>query len=85
MVNCGACKHWKRRDEDFAEVVGYGGRDWNAAEVSEADRLYGHCEKIDMGPVDLEELPLATVMDGSQYRADLFTRAEFGCALGEAV
>lgn len=92
---CGSCRHWKPPSErdDFSQVVGlpshadYDNREeWDelARQADEADKLFGTCTRIEMGPVELADpLPLATVMDGSEYMADLHCRAEFGCILHE--
>lgn len=51
------------------------------ARANEADKVYGECGAVEMGPAPIDEMPAAVVLDGSQYFAALFTRAEFGCTL----
>jgi hypothetical protein len=86
MRACRSCRHWEHPRSDFTQTVepAFGEsttETWKAA--GEADQTYGSCLKIQMGPALLDELPLAICMDGSQYKADLFTQAGFGCALWE--
>lgn len=92
QMNCGTCKYWKPP----SERTGYGNAvtlEWKAVEdfdereelLTEADRQFGFCRKIDMGQdVDPKNLPMATVRDASDYSATLYTQAEFGCRLWEA-
>lgn len=49
------------------------------------ERLYGTCAGVEflLTEVDPKKAPLAFTEDGSEYRAVLFTRPEFGCALWE--
>ena len=91
-MKCETCKFWKRPEYRTAynNAVRYRYSSlerWEeASERSDRDdTLFGLCMKIQMGvdlPMD-RPTPLATTMDGSGYRADLFTRAEFGCVLWE--
>ena len=74
MGKCGTCLNWKppTKRNDFSSLPN--------------DLLYGLCMKIEMSESGVEELenpPLAVTLDGSYYKADLFTRAEFGCVLHE--
>lgn len=49
-----------------------------------ADRLFGYCKAIALTELTLgDPIPLAVACDGSNYRADLYTQAEFGCAMWE--
>lgn len=84
MINCGKCKWWKPP----YELVGWSSPVENSYSEDSpgfaANQTYGHCELIQMGPVSHSEpLPKAVVLDGSQYQADLYTQAEFGCVLGQ--
>jgi hypothetical protein len=92
---CVSCQHWTPPTErtEFKTTVepvwsfedhpdAAREMDKRQADADEKDRLFGHCEAIQMGPASAgEALPLALTLDGSGYMADLFTRAEFGCAL----
>jgi hypothetical protein len=55
--------------------------------AARVERSYGLCKKIDLldsyDEVSEDELPLAFTKDGSDYKANLYTRAEFGCAAHE--
>jgi hypothetical protein len=51
-----------------------------------ADQLYGICQKVVLSdPYDPfapgDPLPIALTKDASDYTADLYTQAEFGCVL----
>lgn len=95
MNKCATCVHWKKpgEREDFYSVVEYnypGQQDKETyarylAKGEEAGKIYGLCIKntmhLELGLDD--ELPLAVTMDGSQYQANLFTQAEFGCVSHE--
>lgn len=86
--NCGTCVKWKSPDKrvDYTNAVSFtSGGDWEETyeQQEKADKLFGVCEGVRPG-FDLDAtdpLPMATVVDGSQYLATLFTRAEFYCAL----
>lgn len=94
-TNCGSCKHWMPPSErsDFITVVEYD-YDLLSREVQHAasqrteedDKLFGVCGKIKLGRnISMDDpTPLAVTMDGSEYKADLYTQAEFGCRLWEA-
>ena len=93
MGTCGTCKHWRPPGErnDFSQTVAlYSTVDATdedrkalRQESDEADQTYGLCQGIPMGPIEEKPLPLALTMDASEYQADLFTQAEFGCVLFE--
>lgn len=76
--NCGTCVHWTPPSmrTDYRNVF----------RGPVADKQYGVCEAVklaseyDEAP---EPLPLAVTKDGSDYKADLHTLAEFGCVLYE--
>jgi hypothetical protein len=64
---------------------------WDSAHnerVRRAEQQYGQCQAI--GLLDSDEayeeraLPPAFTQDASNYRAALYTRAEFGCTMHEA-
>lgn len=91
MKNCGTCKHWKPPTErgNYGNVVRFrddeyvGDYDLDYKRGDAEDKKFGFCKSIKMGgdlPLD-KPTPLAVTMDGSQYMADLFTQAEFGCVL----
>lgn len=88
---CSTCVHWKPPTErdgfgDALPLHGYSNAaDWGRIQTRqrEVDRLFGECREIrlrDDMTVD-DPVPLATVRDGSDYMAPLYTQAEFGCAL----
>jgi hypothetical protein len=62
--------------------------DWDpdSKHIPDEDRKeWGWCEKITM-PDTFEKVVEGTkafTMDGSEYRATLHTRSDFGCVLGE--
>ncbi len=98
MSACGTCEHWNAYDKrtDYFNAVSFVGDKWSDEGGVEgfggyiygdkADLLFGRCEGVvegwDHDPN--EPLPLAVVRDGSEYRAVLYTRAEFSCALWKA-
>jgi hypothetical protein len=75
---CASCRHWLPPDgrTDYRNLFSGG----------ITDRLYGLCYAIDLAdsyePAP-DPPPLAVTKDGSDYEADLFTQAEFGCAMWE--
>lgn len=76
---CGDCVFWERPEQrtDFTNI-------WRD---NESDKQYGRCREITLGDGYEEApdpLPLAVTKDGSDYKADLFTRADFGCVLHES-
>lgn len=99
MSTCATCRHWTPPSErtGYADAITYQGyiegqpytRDLSDRAIEKtraSDVLYGECGAIELCddmPVDREP-PLATVRDGSDYMATLFTQAEFGCALWAA-
>jgi hypothetical protein len=67
---CGSCTWWEQRT-DFKTVYN-----------EDVDQKYRRCEIVPMAePYETppDPLPLAVAMDGSEYRADLYTLADFGC------
>jgi hypothetical protein len=94
---CGACQHWRRPEErsGYGNAVSYRDDEWDddaddgfggPRRGSADDHLFGECLGVPEGwdlPND-GPAPLAATRDGSNYRAVLFTRAEFGCVLWEA-
>lgn len=91
---CSTCKHWNSDRTDFRSAVST----WALRDLPpghklqmeiDGDRLYGLCQAVQLGPWEpeqgqtLADAPLAIAVDGSEYRADLLTRAEFGCVLHE--
>lgn len=93
-TRCGTCKHWQKPRDDWygadLRAEGYDDSDAYDHEATIAlNRLYRTCQRIEMPDTYGEKFtpetaPLAYTMDGSQYRADLLTRAEFGCVLWES-
>lgn len=87
---CGDCAHWGHPRDDWMTVATAERAavlvDRKAAyeKAERVDQEYGQCNGVPMGPVDADDPPLATVLDGSLYKAILFTRAGFGCALWKA-
>lgn len=87
-TSCGTCVHWHQPRDDFATAVHYAPDEthrWEAVEERQEreDVLFGDCRGVPAGfDMDMSDpTPLAVVVDGSHYRATLFTRAEFGCRL----
>lgn len=93
MNTCGTCTHWQapggedwRNTVRLARLPGESLRELDARE-HRAEALFGECQAITMLDTygkQAEPLPLAYTRDASDYRADLFTQAEFGCSLWEA-
>lgn len=95
MSECGNCLHWRRPEDrgDYTTAVSFQDDEWSDdaedglggyVRGDAEDREYGECRLIPEG-WDLPDgpAPLAVVRDGSNYRADLFTKADFGCVLWE--
>lgn len=95
MSSCATCRHWipPTEREGYGNVVRFDPGRWASTEertalyaaADEADKLYGRCAAITL-QTDLpfgEPVPLAVAMDGSEYKADLYTQAEFFCAMWE--
>lgn len=90
MNHCKTCAHWLPNTEraDYSTVVHYlrrHGEDYDVAyeRNEQDDQLFGQCRAINLGE-DLDPdqpAPLAVTQDGSNYRAELFTQAEFGCVM----
>lgn len=81
---CKTCHHWQPVDalteadeEWFADDEGNWYQRWPLAEN---DR-WGSCSLIQMPEYGETATVPAFVQDGSGYRADLHTRADFGCVL----
>lgn len=55
--------------------------------TARAEQQYGRCSKIgllnEFDEISEDDLPLAFTKDASEYKADLYTKAEFGCVLYE--
>lgn len=91
---CGTCVHWQKPDGWYGSDLRAAGSDvsdetWDHAASVALNLLYRPCQRIKMPDNYSEKFtpdsaPLAYTMDGSGYRADLLTRAEFGCALWES-
>lgn len=96
---CGTCKHWTedvgygdsprllyRVDGNTVTNTPSDG-DYDAHDARQAliTNQYRICTGVPFTPAVFEgdELPLALTIDGSEYRADLRTRAEFSCAAWE--
>lgn len=90
---CGTCTHWtepnlgwgpnhpravQRDDESYEDFS----RRREAKEI-ENNLRYRRCLGVPFAPEEPEE-PLAWTVDDSEYSADLFTAADFGCVLWEA-
>lgn len=93
MGECQNCIFWTppSQREDFHDTVeiDHKSADWDTvwARQVEADKMFGQCREITLGggrefDVD-DELPLAVTKDGSDYKANLYTQATFGCVLFE--
>ena len=75
---CETCKHWTQPSDrtDYRNI--YRG--------DHADVQYGICDAITIARRHEEApdpLPLAVTQDASDYQADLFTQAAFGCVMWE--
>ncbi len=79
-ARCRTCKHWRKPVNDFGEVPGTGKclaavQFWDATEWADDDEVRvlkaEHAGR------------LAFVQDGSDYRAELKTMADFGCVQHE--
>lgn len=90
---CGGCKHWDRdgirNDWRFSIRLDNapGETQKQADERSmEAEALFGKCNAIPLldSYEKIDTIPLAFTQDASDYRADLFTQATFGCVLWES-
>ena len=93
METCSTCKHWRREDQDkynYLEItMGYrpgGGYDY-VEDEQEAIKVWGYrvrrCTHPKLLFYERPESNAATVVDGSQYKAKLFTGEQFGCVLHE--
>jgi hypothetical protein len=89
LGRCGTCKHWTENN-GWTDPVDASWRDDESDEDHDARQAamtakYKLCRGIPHAPDedDLEggELPIALTLDASRYKADLWTRAEFGCVL----
>lgn len=75
-ATCETCTHWKR----YADVD-----DWDLRDIAwsvEDPISWGHCQLIGLHDTyggKVEGGVRAYTRDGSEYRADLFTRSDFGC------
>ena len=81
MGTCDGCRHWLRPEErtDFYDAVTFADYRMNSDEV---ERTYGICRAVVQGwDLPSGPTPVAVVRDGSDYRASLFTKPEFGCVL----
>lgn len=91
-ATCATCRHWTPPSERVRypnALTYYSPGNWQAGldATQAADLLYGECRAITLCD-DLEmgtPPPLATARDGSDYRADVYTQAEFGCAMWQEV
>lgn len=94
LPNCGTCRHWRRHCE-HRNVVGPEGQCWKVYDF-DSDRtdpvtcrpgVTGVCARGEMGehahPADEESLMWG--QDGSDFRADVYTREGFSCPMFEAV
>jgi hypothetical protein len=87
---CGSCRHWKppseRTDWRGPIDIEWDGMADTYAErqriADEADKKLGECHGIPMHPTVAQlPTPAAAVIDGSDYFAQVYTAAEFFCAL----
>lgn len=99
-MKCATCNHWVALEE-WDVVAGGLRRckavrqKWDVEdEVPETLRDGKYSDKGSTDPIDIAygkaaedvfKKALAVVNDGSQYRADLLTRPEFGCILHSAI
>lgn len=90
--SCGGCAHWKRPQDrgGFTTAVRFDDDEWDDTaddgfggyvKGAAADKTYGECQGVPEGWGLTGQPPLATVCDGSDFSATLFTQAEFHCAL----
>lgn len=72
-ATCATCTHWRQSD------------DWNKPSpdnVPQPDRAnWGWCDLIGLPEYGEVVTVTAYTKDGSDYKADLFTRSDFGCTL----
>lgn len=87
---CGTCKHWTVDDDWFASDLSLTRppdepSDAYYSRLEVANAAVRTCKAIELLSQyeAVDEIPLAFTKDGSDYRADLRTRAEFGCVLHE--
>jgi len=80
MSTCGKCKWWYNTDEDNTdEIISPCDPDtFEPMENLPFEVKCCHCPKITFFERPIEP-DGATVIDGSQYRANLITAPEFGC------
>lgn len=92
MNTCSTCKYWTPPHErtDYGNAVRYRNDEWDdelddLMRGGQDDKLFGLCRKVVLGDdLSLDEpAPIAVTRDASNYQADLFTQAEFGCVLHE--
>lgn len=89
MKTCQTCHYWKKQDGDGGRIeplpIQYAdGSDYEARkEARNVD--VGLCYAAVFAPdVQYDDpVPPLMVQDGSDYRASLFTRRDFGCVLHE--
>lgn len=90
--NCENCTFWQPPSQrmNFADVVSVDpyeedrkARNYGPAvnRQMEIDKMFGLCRHITMKPrLGMDDPPpLAITLDGSEYMADLYTQATFGC------
>ena len=85
MITCGTCKHWQTLTAMDEPPVGKY-LDRTNPDVVAANAQYGQCGAMAEGPLPVTapiQTPLAVVKDYENYGANLFTKATFGCVLGE--
>lgn len=85
---CSSCTHWTQDDEGSSVTplpVSYGDGSDYFERVAARNADVGLCNAAVFAPdVELDDpVPLLMVRDGSDYRASLYTRRDFGCLLHE--
>jgi hypothetical protein len=96
VSTCDTCAHWLRPEKrnGFGNAVKFEDDEWNDdlagglggyVKGDTADRLFGECQGVPFGDALTGPPPLAAIRDGSDYKADLFTQAKFGCVLHAAL
>lgn len=75
---CGTCVHWHDSMGDYS----YDAPDEPLPAAPGA--IWGHCTLIDMPDYGEVTTRIAFLRDGSDYKATLYARSDFGCTLHEA-
>ena len=92
---CGTCKHWDDTHDDWRSGLTlmlkegekhddrYDASSAYQQRTAEIEKQYGVCKEIGLleggEEVDGDDPPLAYTKDGSDYKATLYTKNDFGC------